>query len=449
MIRKIIFAILIIAAGSLIPKISYADDSNLKIVVYFFWGEGCPHCAHEKPLLEKLKTRYPGLVVNAFEVWHNKQNNEIYQRMATAYDIAGGNVPATFIDTRVWIGFNEEKSKEIEAAVSQCAVSACIDPAERRRNLSLTSTATTPPMSLTGTFDPVVLDVPKKPDPPETSKVQVPFIGSVDTSRISLPVLTLILAGLDGFNPCAFFVLLMLLSLMVHAQSRMKMLLVGGVFVFFSGFIYFLFMAAWLNLFMVTGQVSLITTGAGAIAILIALINIKDFFFFKQGVSLTLSEKAQASLLTRMRSLIKTGSMAGIITGTIVLAVMANLYELLCTAGFPMVFTRALTLENLSRGQYYLYLVFYNAIYILPLLTIVIIFASTLGSRKLTEEEGRTLKLVSGLMMLGLGGIFIIRPALLNNIFVSCGLIAGVLVTSAVIIRFKKYLLPERSKGHH
>ena len=212
------------------------------------------------------------------------------------------------------------------------------------------------------------------------------------------------------------------------------MLAVGGVFVFFSGFIYFLFMAAWLNLFMVTGRVNIITTVAGFIAAAIAVINIKDYFFFKQGVSLTISEKARASLLARMRGLIQTGSMGALFAGTVALAIMANLYELLCTAGFPMVFTRALTLQKLPTAQYYFYLVLYNIIYVIPLLVIVLVFALTLGSRKLTEEEGRILKLISGLMMLGLGAVLVIRPQLLNNVFVSIGLILGVLAVGAGVV---------------
>jgi len=101
---------------------------------------------------------------------------------------------------------------------------------------------------------------------------------------MSLPVITLVIAGLDSFNPCAFFVLFSLLGLLIHAQSRKKMFLIGSVFVFFSGFIYFLFMAAWLNLFLVMGQVEIITKIAGSVAVVIAAINIKDFFIFKKGV---------------------------------------------------------------------------------------------------------------------------------------------------------------------
>lgn len=437
MIKKIcilFFTCVVLLAGAGLLR---AGDGGHKTVAYLFWGEGCPHCSHEKPFLEGLKTKYPGFAVKEYEVWHNTANKDVYEKMSSAYGVSSGSVPATFLGSRVWIGYNDEKAKEIEAALKECLRLGCVDPAEMMAGMPVAGRAPS--------VDPGIVTAQQAASADKIA-VDLPLIGGVDAAKVSLPVLTLVLAGLDGFNPCAFFVLLMLLSLMVHAASRVRMLVVGGVFVFFSGFVYFLFMAAWLNLFMITGRVSMVTGAAGLLACAAAVINIKDYFFFKQGVSLTLSEKAQASLLARMRGLIKAGSMAGLVFGTIVLAVMANMYELLCTAGFPMVFTRALTLQKLSTAQYYLYLVFYNVIYVIPLLVIVVFFASTLGARKLTEQEGRVLKLVSGLMMLGLGGTLVFRPVLLNSPVWSAGLVGGVLALSALMVRLDRRR--ERSKGH-
>ena len=250
---------------------------------------------------------------------------------------------------------------------------------------------------------------------PDTSTVvSLPFLGEVSADDYSLPMFTLVLAGLDSFNPCALFVLMFLLSLLIHAKSRVRMLIIGGTFVFFSGFIYFLFMAAWLNLFFLTGRVAYITMVAGAVAFFVGVVNVKDFFAFKEGVSLTMSDGAKGKLITRMRGLLKADSMVSMLTGTVVLAVAANAYELLCTAGFPMVYTRVLTLRELGTSSYYMYLVFYNLVYVIPLAIMVLVFTFTLGSRKLTEWEGRLLKLLSGSMMLMLGGVLLIKPTLLE-----------------------------------
>jgi len=247
------------------------------------------------------------------------------------------------------------------------------------------------------------------------TNVHIPIIGTVDAKALSLPVLTLVLAGMDAFNPCAFFVLLFLLSLLVHAKSRTRMAIVGGTFVLFSGLVYFVFMAAWLNVFLVAGELRVITIIAGLLALTVAALNIKDFFWFKEGPSLSIPESAKPGLFKRMRGIVATGSLGPMLLSTVLLAIVANSYELLCTAGFPMVYTRVRTRARLETWQYYAWLAVYNVIYVIPLLAIVIVFVRTMGARKLSESEGRILKLVSGFMMLGFGLLLLLAPQLLTN----------------------------------
>jgi hypothetical protein len=160
----------------------------------------------------------------------------------------------------------------------------------------------------------------------------------------------------------------------------------------------------------------------------------KDFFYFRKGVSLVIPEKAKPRLFDRMRKLLKAASLPSVILGTVVLATAANMYELFCTAGFPMVYTRILTLHNLTNMHYYLYLVFYNVIYVIPLALIVLFVAVTLGAKKLTERHGQILKLISGMMMLCLGVVLLVKPELLNNIAVTAGLLAMSLAASGIFI---------------
>jgi len=277
------------------------------------------------------------------------------------------------------------------------------------------------------------------------TKVHLPIVGTVDAAAFSLPVMTLVLAGMDAFNPCAFFVLLFLLSLLVHTRNRRFMLLVGVTFVAISGVVYFAFMAAWLNLFLVFGELQLVTVLAGVLAVLIALINIKDYFVFRQGLSLTLSETHKHSLFQRSRLLLKLDSVPALLASTVLLALVANTYELLCTAGFPMVYTRILTLNEVSTGGFYLYLLLYNMIYVLPLLLIVTLFVVTLGSRKLKETEGRFLKLLSGLMMLALGLLLLIAPERLNSLVTALALFLGAVLASVLIAGLRRLLA--RSAG--
>jgi glutaredoxin len=377
------------------------------VKMYFFWGNGCPHCEREKAFLDLLKRLHPELEIESYEVWQNRSNAGFFSRMTKSAGIKSTGVPVTFIDNKVFIGFSDKERTGIEEAVRACLSQVCIDPIERLSR-----------------------DVEQEPQ----KTVDLPFIGKADPAQVSLPLIAIILGGLDSFNPCAFFVLFFLLSLLVHARSRPRMLVIGGTFILLSGLIYFLFMAAWLNLFLLAGRLTVITLAAGVIALTVSLINIKDFFLFKKGVSLAIPESAKPRLFEKMRNLLKASSLVSMLAGTVVLAIAANTYELLCTAGFPMVFTRVLTLHSLPPATYYLYLALYNIIYIIPLAGIVVLFTVTLGARKLTEWEGRKLKLVSGLMMLFLGLVLLLNPALLNNIFAAAGMFVSALLLSWVII---------------
>ena len=269
--------------------------------------------------------------------------------------------------------------------------------------------------------------------------VALPLLGRTDLRTMPLLTLTVILGALDSFNPCAFFVLFSLLGILVHARSRTRMLFIGGVFVLFSGIVYFVFMAAWLNVFLYIGQMQAITTAAGVVALCVAGINIKDFFLFKRGISLTIPESKKPGLFGRMRGLLHESSVPAMFLGTVVLALAANTYELLCTAGFPLVFTRILTLSNLRPLEYYLHLVLYNVVYILPLAAVVAVFSFTLGSRKLSEAQGRVMKLVSGLMMLGLGAVVLVDPGLFNNVIVGVGLLAFALLAASAIVGLERW----------
>jgi thiol-disulfide isomerase/thioredoxin len=393
------------------------------VVISFFWGDGCPHCEKERAFLRDLRKKQPALVIREYEVWKDRENAGVYRRVLQAARAKQGGVPLTVVGTSVFLGFNDQNRRAIEEAVSRCRQQGCPDGVALAGKAALTASG----MS--------------------EGAVAVPFFGTIDPSAMSLPLFTVIIAGLDSFNPCAFFVLLFLLSLLIHARSRRRMLIIGGVFVFFSGLIYFLFMAAWLNLFMLAGQLAVITAAGGIIALLIGGINVKDFFFFRQGVSLVIPESAKPRLFERMRGLLKAPTLPAMLSGTLVLAVSANAYELLCTAGFPLVYTRVLTLHGLPTFQYYRYLALYNAVYVVPLAVIVAAVTVTLGARKLTEWQGRQLKLVSGLMMLSLGAVLIIDPGLLNSILASVLLLAGVIAASLAAIIVMKRVRPDIAHG--
>jgi hypothetical protein len=278
------------------------------------------------------------------------------------------------------------------------------------------------------------------------SFIELPLFGIINVTGLSLPILTVVLGGLDSFNPCSIFILFILLGLLLQAQSRKRMLLVGGIFVFFSGFIYFIFMSLLLNIFILTENIQIVTIIAGIIAITLGTFNIKDFFFYKKGPSLSIPEDKKPGLYKKMRELVKTPYLTAVIGGTIFLAITVNTFELFCTLGFPFIFTKSLTVHGLSGFEYYMYLFFYNVVYVIPLVIIVIIFSFTVGSYKLSEWSGRTLKLLPGIMMTSFGIIFIIDVELIQNISILVFMLIFSVVSTFTISFIWKKLSKEKKE---
>ncbi len=401
-----------------------AEAGAVTVDLYFFWSATCPHCVRAHPFVEDLAEARPWLELHALEVAGSPLAREWFGALAERVGAEIQGVPTFFACGEMLVGYDNARGmgRRLERLVDQCHAAVTTEP---HSAAAPTAGAAAGPAGQA----PATADEPTVPAP-----VTVPLFGEVSPQALSLPVLTVVLGGLDAFNPCAFFVLLFLLSLMVHARSRARMLAVGGLFVLVSGLLYFAFMAAWLNLFLVVGRLWWITTVAGAVAVGLALINIKDFVWFRRGVTLSIPESRKPGLFARMRGLISAESLPAMLAGTAALALAANTYELLCTAGFPLVYTRALTLQDLSTPAYYLYLAAYNVVYVLPLLAIVIAVTATLGARKLSEAQGRVLKLLSGLMMLGLGVVLLAAPGLLDNLLTAVALLGGAVVVTAAAV---------------
>ena len=376
-----------------------------QVHLWFFWSKHCPHCVDARVVVERMDRELPWLMLHSLEVTDNPLNARFYVDMAGRLGREARSVPAFLLCGEMLTGFDSDATTG--RALEQWAI-ACREKAGQTGTGAIAAQA---------------------------AAAERQRVGGFDLAQLSLPAVTLLLAGMDAFNPCAFFVLLFLLSLLTHEQSRARMLVVGGVFVLFSGLVYFALMAAWLNLFLVAGELRLVTLAAGLLAIAMALLNLKDYLWFKQGPSLSIPDNARPRLFQRMRGLIHARSLPAMLLATVTLALAANSYELLCTAGFPMIYTRLLTLQGLTAPSYYAYLALYNLVYILPLMTILVIYVHTLGSRKLSEREGRVLKLVSGLMMLGLGSALVFAPAYLSKPQAAGGLVLLALLAGGLAWR--------------
>lgn len=220
----------------------------------------------------------------------------------------------------------------------------------------------------------------------------------------------MVLGLLDGFNPCSMWVLILMISLLAPMGNRYRMFAIAGTFIAVEGIAYFAFMAAWLNLFLLVGLSRASVIIVAAIALLAGAVNLKDFWRFGRGISLSIPATAKPGIYARMRRILQAENLGGAIFGAAVLAVLVQVVEFMCTSGFPALFTRILTLKQLDSLSYYGYLLLYDLAYMLDDVIVLAIGVVTLSQRRLQEEEGRWLKLVSGIVMVGLGLYLLLIP---------------------------------------
>ncbi|MFA5261201.1 MAG: hypothetical protein WC450_08250 [Candidatus Omnitrophota bacterium] len=234
-----------------------------------------------------------------------------------------------------------------------------------------------------------------------------------------LPLFTFLIGLIDGFNPCNMFVLTCLLGLLVSTSStRQRLYLVGFCFVFVVFLFYFLFMAAWLNIFRYMGFVTPLRITLALMALIAGTINCKEILFFKKGVSLTIQDQHKGLLFQKMRGLrsrIEKGSLFVLLGASISLAIFSSLIELLCTAGFPIIYTGILTGKGLGNTpQYYVYLIYYNVVYVLPLAVIVFVIIHTFKAAHVTQRQVEIMKYIGGIIMILLGLVLLVNPMLLG-----------------------------------
>lgn len=336
----------------------------------FFWGIGCPHCEAAQPFLGALERG--GVQVERVEVRQDPAGRKRFVERMKQLRAGAVGIPTFVIGDAYVVGFTGQPSeREVRALLR----------GEQR----------------------------------SVGAVELPLIGSVDPSRVSLPAFTLLVGLLDGVNPCAMWVLLVLLSILVHVKSRKRLLLFGGTFVVASGAVYFAFMTAWVGIFSLVGLSRHVTVLLGLIVLGMGLINLKELIWFKQGVSLMIPDKAKPGLYRRMREIAGATSFPAAFLGIALLAFFVNLIELGCTLGLPAVYTRILTSRSdLSALGRYGYLALYNLAYVVPLALIVLVYVATLHRLTLSERGAKVLKGVSGVLLVTFGLFLMLAPGVLS-----------------------------------
>jgi cytochrome c biogenesis protein CcdA len=431
-------------------EVAAASADAGTVVIRYFYGAECPHCARQGVEMDAWEREYD-VAIHRYEVWHDAENRALFQELAAAYGEEASGVPTTFIGEQVWIGFDESAARQMRAAIVSCEGGACIDPMS-----VLDPGDQEPPDEPTAgptTGQPAAPEQPTEgpPAPPDTgsgdvpsdSTISVPFAGEVDANAMGLLPATALIAFVDGFNPCSLWVLSVLLAMLLRTGSRRRIAVVGGAFLVTTAAVYGLFIAGVFSAMSYVGYLSGIRWAVALLALTFAAVNIKDYFAFKKGFSFTIPDRFKPRIYRGGRGLMDENRSLLAVTGAAVLMALGiALVELPCTAGFPVVWSGLLTDAGVGGTEFAGLLSVYLGIYLLDEIVLFAAVVVTLRIARFQERHGQLLKLVGGMVMLALGIVMLVSPALMNTLGGTVAVFLAAAAATAVV-----HLVTQRVRG--
>jgi glutaredoxin len=363
--------------------------------VELFSRPGCGKCTLAKAWLPTLADRYPALRTATFDLATDAAARDRLAELVQRHRTAGTSVPVIHVANRLVVGFDR-------AEISGPRIEGLLLPWSRPCREPVGSAAE-PPEAL-GPVDAL------GPAGDDETAIEVSLFGRIDSQRLGMPLFTIVIGLIDGFNPCAMWILLLLLSILVNVRDRTRIILIAGTFVLVSGVAYFAFMAAWLHVFEWIGYLRPVQITLGLLAVAIGLVHVKDFFAFQKGITLSIPQAAKPGIYRRIQRIVTAENLPAALLGTFTLAVLVNLVELLCTAGLPALYTNILSRQGYSLAGQYAYLGLYILAYMFDDALMVAAVVWSFSKFRLQETGGRWLKLLSGLAILVLGLVMLLRP---------------------------------------
>jgi thiol-disulfide isomerase/thioredoxin len=343
--------------------------------VHFFFSPTCSHCQDQMPFNDELESRYPSISIIRHDLTAGVEGallSEMLEERGIEYE---PEIPVTIFGNQVFGGWESEETtgRAIEEALQQCLAENC------------------PP--------------PTGEEPRDT--IVLPLIGEIDPSAYSLPALAMILGAVDGFNPCAMWVLVYLISIVATLKDRRRIWLIVGSFVLASGILYFLFMTAWLRAFLLVGYVKPVTVVIGLVALGGGALQMREVVQTKGAIVCEVTdEESRKKTMAKVQKIVSSPLTWGILAGIIALAFTVNLVEFVCSAAVPAVFARVLSLASLTTLQHYGYILLYILFFMLDDLVIfgtaAFALTSRLGDRyaKYSRPIGATILIILGLLLL-------------------------------------------------
>jgi hypothetical protein len=313
------------------------------------------------------------------------------------------------IGERVLAGYATDASTgaEIRALVAECIARGCADTVAPL----LAAAAPPAPSAMT----PGASERAPPPAQPAAARalpetLSLPLIGEVRTANLSLPALTVLLAVIDGFNPCAMWVLVFLIGLLLGLKDRLRMWVLGAAFIAASAAVYFVFMAAWLNVLLVVGAVTWVRAGVALVALGGGAYYLLEYVRNPGGVCKVTSSESRRRVFDGLRAVASEQRFWVALVGIVALAFAVNLVELICSAGIPAIYTQVLTMSDLPAWQYYAYLALYILVFMLDDLVVFVIAMKTLEVTGVAGSYSRVSHLVGGVVLLAIGTLLLFKP---------------------------------------
>lgn len=388
MTKKIILILIL-----LIIPFSFLNGKEKEINLHLFYGKECPHCEKEIEYLNNYIKENSFINLYKYEIWHNKANQKRYVEVKELLNTSKSGVPFLVIGNQVIVGFGENYTEEaIESIIKYYLNNNYRDIVGEALGVS----------KINNDIELVNGDI-------LAEEINVPLLGKINPKTVSLPILAIVIGSIDGFNPCAMWILIFLITMLFGMKDRKKMWILGLTFLVTSALIYLFFMMAWLNVAMFMNKIIYIRILIGIVAIVFGAINIKEFFTNKDGECKVVNSSNRKKLMSFIKKITHEQKFILSIIGIIILACLINLIELLCSLGLPVVFTQVLALNNLSGFEQLIYSLIYILFF---LIDDIIVFALSMKALKVTAVTSKYTKyshLIGGTIMILIGLLMIFK----------------------------------------
>ena len=419
--KKILKFLIVFAVFLLLPVSAKADEKVINI--HLFYGNGCPHCAAEEEFLSDYLKDRTDVKLYKYEIWYDSHNQGLLSKVQKEMGTTNKNgVPFTVIGKKTIVGYADGVTDEqIKDAINYYLNNDYRDYAgEITGKVKKVEVKEDTTKDESKTEDKKENKIEKADDIKDSNQtdenVTVPVLGKINAKKVSLPILAVVLGFVDGFNPCAMWILIFLITMLFNMKDRKKMWILGLTFILTSGIVYLMFMLAWLNLATFISKIAFIRLLIAVIALVVGLINVYkyiDSLKKKDEGCDVVDKKDRKKIMEKIISITHEKKFIIALLGIMVLAASVNIIELMCSIGIPLLFTQILAMNNLSTFSYMIYMLIYIFFFLIDDIVIFVISMVTLKVTGLSTKYTKYSHLIGGIIMLIIGLLLIIKPELL------------------------------------